>query len=513
MLRVVSALRSAGGIAMPPVPLRKAPVLTAPPGESSAALPTFNPDAPECLAETGDDNPNYDAGSFRDRDGRVCESGGEIYRLISAAALDDWRALQRTEFFQSAVDRGALVATREASEAEAPIPPRWIGLLHHERVPLVSYPYEWSFGMLRDAAVLQLDLLSAALAEGLNLKDGSSYNVQWRGVKPVFIDVLSFQRFDGRPFWPGYRQFCQLFLNPLLLQAWRNIAFQPLLRGSLEGITPRQCLRMLTTRDLFRRGALTHVLLHSQLESLAGSGPRVGGPAQGPQAILHNVRGLKRMLAGLEWRPGRSTWSHYAQCNSYAAADRAAKREFVATAAAKQRRRLVFDLGANTGEYALLAAESAELVVALDADSVAVERMYQELRRTGVTNVQPLVFDLADPSPGLGWRNRERRPLEERGRPDLVLSLAVMHHLVLGRNLPLVEVLDWFAGLSGELVIEFVDLADPMVRQMLANRRDVDPDYTLERFESLLQERFRVARRLTLPSGTRTLFHAVNAKR
>lgn len=254
------------------------------------------------------------------------------------------------------------------------------------------------------------------------------------------------------------------------------------------------------------------MLLHSQLEGLSGSGPQVSGPPQGPQSILHNVRGLRRIVRGLEWRPGQSTWSEYAQCNSYSAEDHAVKREFVATAAAASRRQLVFDFGANTGEYSRLAAEHADLVVALDADAVAVDRMYRDLVNSGVTNVQPLVFDLADPSPGLGWRNRERRPLEERGKPDLVLSLAVIHHLVLGRNLPLVEVLDWFAGLTKELVIEFVDLEDPMVRLMLANRQDRDPDYTLERFEVLLQERFRVVRRLMLPSGTRTLFHAVTSE-
>lgn len=457
----------------------------------------------------------YDSGSFRDRDGRVCHFGGEIYRLVSESALTDWKRLQRTRFFGEAVQRGSLAATEEVAPPEGlELRDGWAGVLHHAKVPFVSYPYEWSFGMLRDAALLQLELLSAALDEGLNLKDGSSYNIVWRGVQPVFIDLLSFTRFDGRPFWPGYRQFCQLFLNPLLLQAWRGIAFQPLLRGALEGITPRQCRQMLSTRDLFRRGALTHVLLHSQLESLAGGrGPQVAGPPQGPQAIQHNVRGLKRMISGLDWRPGRSTWSDYAQHNSYAEADRDAKREFVRTASGVRRRRLVYDLGANTGEYSRLAAADAELVVALDADGVAVERMYRELVRDGVANVQPLVFDLADPSPGLGWRNRERRPLEDRGEPDFVLCLAVIHHLVLGRNLPLAEVLDWFAGLTGELVIEFVDLNDPMVRLMLANRQDRDPDYTRERFESLLQERFQVVRRLALPSGTRTLFHAVANER
>lgn len=454
----------------------------------------------------------FDPGSFRDRDGRVFERAGEIYRLVSDAALLDWRSLRETRCYRGAVERGTLIETREAEGIASEVAGRrWAGVLHHEKVPFVSYPYEWSFGMLRDAALLQLELLAGALEEGLNLKDGSAYNVQWRGAKPVFIDILSFQRFDGRPFWPGYRQFCQMFLNPLLLQAWRNIAFQPLLRGSLEGITPRQCRRMLRTRDFFRRGALTHVLLHSQLEGMTGSGPRVIGPPQGPQSVQHNVRGLRRIIRSLEWRPGQSTWSEYAQCNSYSAEDHAAKREFVATASAASRRRLVYDFGANTGEYSRLAAEHADLVIALDADAVAVDRMYRELVKSGVTNVQPLVFDLADPSPGLGWRNRERRPLEERGKPDLVLSLAVIHHLVLGRNLPLTEVLDWFAGLTKELVIEFVDLEDPMVRLMQANRQDRDPDYTLERFETLLQERFRVVRRVTLPSGTRTLFHAVTS--
>src|SRR5512133_1851854 len=195
--------------------------------------------------------------SFRDPEARVVYSAsGEVLRELSPRAREDWDALERTRFFRRALEDGRIVATEELEP----------GLLRHERLPFVSYPYEWPFEMLRDAALLQLSLLDDALAEGFVLKDGSPYNVQWRGSEPVFVDVGSFERLrEGEP-WAGYRQFCMLFLYPLMLQAYRGVPFQPWLRGAIDGITPAEANRLLSMRDRLRRGVLTHVVLHSRLE-------------------------------------------------------------------------------------------------------------------------------------------------------------------------------------------------------------------------------------------------------
>jgi hypothetical protein len=388
--------------------------------------------------------PRPDPGSFRDRSSRVFYAGDAVFRTLDAAALDSWRQLAQRPFFRRLLAAGKVVGSEEATAPpglEAALPPpdggSWAGVLRHERVPFVSYPFEWPFGMLRAAAELQLELLDEALADGFTLKDASSYNVQWLGTRPVFIDAASFVPWTPGDPWVGYQQFCQLFLYPLLLTAHKDIAFQPVLRGQLEGPGAQQCARLFGWRDLLRRGVLAHVWLQARLQrATEGSGRGLRGELRAArlprEVVVANVRRMRRLVAGLEWSSRRSQWSEYAAECSYTAADAATKRSFVATAAAQRRWRLVWDLGANTGTYTRIAAEHADYALALDADHLAVERLYRALAAEGERRILPLVYDVLDPSPGLGWRGRERRPLEGRGEPDLVLALALLHHLAIG---------------------------------------------------------------------------------
>jgi hypothetical protein len=456
----------------------------------------------------------WDPGSFRDRSSRVYEAGGEILRALSPSAREEWMAVSAAAFFQRALAEGRVVATEPSNAALPQVDgERWVAALRHERVPFVSYPYEWTFGMLKDAALLQLDLLDAALSDGFILKDASAYNVQWRGAVPVFIDVGSFERHAPGTPWTAYRQFCQLFLYPLLLQAYRGAPFQPWLRGCLDGITPEDIAALLTWRDLLRPGVLANVWLMAKLSRRYGGsagnlGQTLGAAGFDRGMIRANVRRLARVVRRLRWDPPRSTWSDYATHNSYADGDRAAKVTFVDTAAGARPRRLVWDLGSNTGDYSRLAATHARYVLAVDADHLALERLYRALRAEGNRSILPLFANLADPSPGIGWRGLERGPMAARGRPDLVLALALVHHLVLAANVPLEEVVSWFADLGAELVVEFVRPEDPMAKRLLAGRPPF-PDYREDHFESCLAERFTSVARQVLPSGTRVLHHVV----
>ena len=185
--------------------------------------------------------PTLEHGSFRDPESRVFYAGGDVYRSLSADGLEDFKALSHTKFWNRFQESGGIVAT-ELVEGTADLPETMVkqsaGVLKHERIPFVSYPYEWPFSMLREAALLQLDLTLAALEEDMILKDASPYNVQFKGSKPVFVDVGSFERLrEGEP-WAAYRQFCMLYLYPLLLQSVKDVPFHPWLRGSIDGITP-----------------------------------------------------------------------------------------------------------------------------------------------------------------------------------------------------------------------------------------------------------------------------------
>lgn len=459
--------------------------------------------------------PAYEPGSFRDREGRVFERDGGLFRALSAPAADAFRRLAATRFFEAAQADGRVVRTAVAPGIAPPAAPgeAWTAVLEHERIPVVSYPFEWCFSMLRDAALLQLDLHLAAIEEGFGLKDATPYNVQFRGARPVFIDVGSFEPLrPGEP-WIGYRQFCQLYLYPLLLAAHRGLDFRPWLRGSLAGIAPADARRLFTLRDLFRPGVLTHVRLHARAAGAAAGGSRDAArelreAGFGVALVQANLRALRRLVAALPPPSAASEWSHYDEALPYSAAGRDEKRAFVEEAARAARPRVAWDVGCNTGEYARLVAGHAGTVVALDADTAAVERLYLALRAEGAERILPLAADVSDSPAGLGWRGRERRALEERARPDLVIALAVLHHLAITGNVPLAELVDWLAATGAELVVEFVHREDPMVQRLLAGRPDRFPDYELQIFERLLHGAFEVVARRPLSGGTRTLFHA-----
>jgi SAM-dependent methyltransferase len=458
-------------------------------------------------------------GSFRDRDSRVVLGDDAVYRLLSERGAADWQALSSSPLLERLTAEGRLIATEEVADpplvngSPAVLAEPVATVLRHERIPFVSYPYEWTFGMLRDAARLQLDLELEALDAGLTLKDATPYNVQFRGSEPVFIDVGSFEALREGEAWAGYRQFCMLYLYPLLLQAYRGVSFQPWLRGSIDGIAPLEAARLFSLRDRLRRGVLTHVALHARLERRYGE--REGGEVKEelkqanfkPELIKANVSRLRRLVERLRWKAGDSAWTDYRRANTYSDEDAERKAGFVREALATRRRRLAWDLGCNDGAYARIAAEHADQVVAVDSDHATVEALYRGLRDERERRILPLVVDLADPSPGLGWRGRERRRLEERGDPDLVLALALVHHVSITANVPLAEFLDWLRDLEAEIVIEFPTREDPMVRRLLSGKREgSNADYELANFERRLGERFQVERSERLPSGLRVLY-------
>ncbi len=458
----------------------------------------------------------YVAGSFRDRHSRVLRSEGRILRVLDETAAAEWRALAATDFLSEAMKEGRIVGTREIDRSEAGLAETesiWTTFLEHDAIPFLSWPYEWSFGMLKDAAVLHLELLGEALDAGFTMKDGSAYNLQWKGPRPCFIDLGSFERWrDGEP-WAGYRQFCQLMLFPLLLQAHLDLDFQPLLRGSLEGVDAARASRMFGFSRRFRRGVFTHVYLQERLSRSLGDTRRdirreLKSAGFGRELVKTNVKRMQGLVERLEWRRTRSEWGDYTKEHNYSDEDHRRKAEFVREAVAREKPRLCWDLGANTGRFSALAARYSERVIALDSDPLAVERHYQHLKEKGPDHILPLVYDVADPSPALGWRGLERLPLEGRDRPELVLALALVHHLVISANLPMADLIEWLAGLTrSALVIEFVGRRDAMVERLLRNRHDQYHDYRLDVFEACLDRHFEIAAWTTVNRENRKLFY------
>lgn len=425
-------------------------------------------------------------------------------RLLDARGRDDWKALAASHLMASAVADGRLIASKEV-----PPPDGAAAALEHPRIPLVTYPFEWTFAMLRDAALLQLDLIEAALQEGLTVKDATPYNIQFVGGRPMFIDVGSFARYQPGEPWVGYRQFCRQFLYPLMMRAWIGIPFQPWLRGDPEGPTADQMRRMLPARRRASLGSLLHVELQARAEArLEGEAVRSSLAEAGFSAdlILNNVRKLRALVESFEWDADEGTWASYQQCD-HVGRDREAKSEFLASVVAETRPEVVLDLGANDGHFSRVAVAGGALAVAVDGDEAVLDRLYRSLP-AGMPIV-PVLADLANPSPSQGWAGAERPALFHRVAPDLVVAYGLIHHLIYTASVPPVLVLDWLAGFRVPLVVEFVAPDDPMVARLTANKHadELHADRDREGFERLATARFQMGESVDLQGGTRRLYH------
>jgi hypothetical protein len=455
---------------------------------------------------------SWEHGSFRDKANRVFYRDGEVYRALSPQAFENWKLLSTMPFFNRLMSEGRVIGTQVAAKDILPDAFRgwWAAVLKHDRIPFISYPYEWSFDMLRDAALPQLALLEDALEENMILKDASSFNIQWRGTQPVFIDIPSFVPWNDGQSWVGYRQFCQLFLFPLMLQAYRDISFQPWIRGSIDGITAEQCLRFLASY-FYKPGVLKDVIIHAWFQrDFAATSRRVGEDLRRAgfhkELIQANLRRLTKLVQGLTWKARKTAWSSYPEECSYSGPDYQAKLAYVERFARRKPRRLVWDLGCNRGDFSKVVAAHADAVVALDGDERVVNDLYRLLRSGGPRNILPLVMNLADPSTGIGWLGRERKAFSERDRPDLILCLALIHHLTITANIPMTEWIQWLSEFGADLLIEFVEPSDPMTQRLLLNKEGDHQEYNKHVFQAILSEYFNILERHELRSGNRVLY-------
>jgi len=453
------------------------------------------------------------AGSFRDRDGRVYHFQNRIFRGLSEAALSNYRQLSEKKFYQDLVNDGDVIGTWELPDEKNSLPndvkEQWAGFLEHDRVPVISYPYEWTFSMLKAAASLQLKLVEKAISNGFSLKDATPYNIQFVNSRPVFIDIPSFEPLkQGEP-WSGYRQFCEMFLFPLLLQSYKKCNFQPFMRAAINGVDVQTAASLFSFRDRFRKGVMSHVWLQSKLDQrYGGSNENVRSSLKSAgfnrELILVNVRKLQKLVSRLSWKATGSEWGNYEEFHNYSADDHQLKESFIRDAIKAVQPDTVWDIGCNTGQFSRIAASLCKQVVATDIDHVAVERLY--LDRKNPDNILPLVQNIADPSPNWGWRNRERSDLQSRSQPDLVLCLALIHHVVISANIPLAEFIDFLAGLTNKLVIEYVSRKDDKVQTLLRNKEDKYQDYGRESLEANLKRHFVIRKSQQVNKGDRTLY-------
>ena len=460
-----------------------------------------------------------DSGSFRDPLSRVFIAKNQVVRAFTAEGAADIEAVWSKKSIQKALSSGQLIESTIVKPSSVGLSAPWVSAMTHPLVPVISYPYEWTFSMLKDAALLQLDLTRAALADGVGVKDATPYNVQFIGSRAQFIDAGSFEvRRKGDP-WYGYKQFCEMFLYPLMLQAHLGVGFQPFLRGSINGISPETMAKLLPGSIRHpRKGRLTHVVLHAAAQkrfadSTTDVKKEVAKAGMSPQVLDATLRKLQGIVTGLTLGDTKSTWSEYSERGHYIESSLDEKERFVRDAVAKSKRSQVWDIGCNDGRFSRIASAHSDYVVAMDADPLVVDRLYNALKAEKNDKILPLYVDMSDSGGGIGWRGQERPGIFSRGKPDVVLYLAVIHHVAITFNIPVSAQLDMLAELSPEIVIEMPHADDPMVKTLLRNKREgIHVDFTLDEFERLLRERFTVKSKQLLSSGTRTIFHASRKK-
>jgi ribosomal protein L11 methylase PrmA len=448
-----------------------------------------------------------DAGSYRDPSGRVFVLGDRVLRTVMPRAAADFDFVRSTGVLERLIAEGSAIAEQRVEPSgfdDASY------VVQHPKLPFVSYPYEWCFTALKRAALLHLDIQIRCLQHDVALSDASAYNVQFLGPKPIFIDSLSFRRYHEGEFWIGHKQFCEQFLNPLLLRALLGVSHNAWYRGGLEGIPTAELSRLLPMRRKLSWNVLTNVVMPASFQHAARNGADTDIPTTSrlPRATMQRMlERLRDWISALEAADrGRTVWSDYAGHTSYAAAETERKLALIAEFAASVRPQMIWDIGCNTGDYAKAALESgAAYAVGFDFDQGALDAAFVRAEREDLRFL-PLFLDLANPTPSQGWAERERRGLADRASADAILGLALIHHLAIGRNIPLEEVVNWLVGLAPNGIIEFVPKSDPMVQRLLRLREDIFDDYAEEAFARHLEAKAEVVRVVDISASGRRLF-------
>jgi 2-polyprenyl-3-methyl-5-hydroxy-6-metoxy-1,4-benzoquinol methylase len=446
--------------------------------------------------------------SFRDPSGFLFTRSDVLYRQVNQTYAGDYTRLMDSGLYERLVKARLLVPHSE-SETQPSENERSFRVLCPERIPFISYPYEWCFGQLKDAALATLSIQKRALKLGMSLKDASAYNIQFHRGKPLLIDTLSFETYQAGEPWVAYKQFCQHFLAPLALMAYRDVRLNQILRVYIDGVPLDLASRLLPWHSRWNLGLLTHIHLHASAQkhfaNISVAEAR-GGRKMSQAALLGLIENLRATVRKLEWKPAGTEWADYYAANNYTGSAFEHKQVLVGDWLSKITPKIIWDLGANTGIFSRVAAETGGFVISSDIDPAAVELNYRKVKQSNEQNLLPLVIDLTNPSPAIGWQNLERNSFLQRGPADAVLALALVHHLAISNNVPLNLVAEFFAVCGEWLIVEFIPKSDSQVQKLLRSREDIFNEYTRTGFESAFGHSYTILSSSSIRDSDRWLY-------
>lgn len=444
--------------------------------------------------------------SFRDPSGFIFTKNGEIYRAITNSYKENYDFLMSSGLYEKLINDNLLIPHTELNEVNKPHSDIY-KIIQPEVIRFISYPYEWSFSQLKDAALLTLKIQRIALEYGMILKDASSFNIQFWDRQPIFIDTLSFEKYiEGEP-WIAYRQFCMHFLAPLLLMKYGDLRMNRLLSLFIDGIPLDLTKSLLPFQSFLKVSNFSHIYLHSLSETYASSksiGKRnIKITKNGMLGLIEN---LEKSINKINLKVKKSVWRNYYSDNSYQKTEFEIKQKIVNDYIEIIDPKIIIDLGANTGLFSRIASEKGIYTISSDFDPHCVELNYLEVKKKKEKNILPLLLDLTNPTPDLGWDNIERDSFLKRKRVDAVMALALIHHLSISNNVPFEKLVLFFAELSDYLILEFVPKDDFQVKSLLLNRKGIYEEYNQSNFENIFRSRYEILKKDLVTESGRTLY-------
>ncbi len=454
----------------------------------------------------------YDTGSFRDPTGRVFYSDNKIYREIFPSGLEKYNFIKNTNILQELVEKQYLVNSFESKDDEHLKSKKDSIIVRHKKIDYISYPYEWSFSQLQDAAIFHLDLQLFLLEKNAKLVDASAYNVQFLNNKPIFIDLLSIDKYKEGEFWAAHKQFCENFLNPLILASKKSINFNNLFRGNLNGISTGELCSMLNFFDYLNPVIFINVYMLNIIENRSKRDPiKTINSIKNKKGLSKSsfkflLLRLKKFIKKLKINNQVTVWENYSETNTYSDEEEVKKIEIVENFFQANNFRILADLGCNDGKYSKIASKNKiEKIIAFDFDLKVIDKAYLYCKKNNL-NILPLYLDFSNPSSNLGWLEKERKSFKTRANFDCILALALIHHLAIAKNIPLTDAIDFLISLAPKGLIEFVPKEDPTVKLMMSLKGDIFPDYTEENFKRILEKKVKIEKIITVSKTNRKIY-------
>ncbi|MDY0027420.1 MAG: hypothetical protein RBR58_00245 [Candidatus Humimicrobiaceae bacterium] len=448
----------------------------------------------------------YVPGSFRDPCGFLFYRNNIIYRQVNNTYRENYDHLISSGLYDELV-RSKLLIPHEEVNIKAPEAEKSYKVIKPEPILFISYPYEWCFSQLKDAALTTLKIQKMAMDFGMTLKDCSAYNIQFKDGKAILIDTLSFEKYIEGQSWVAYRQACQHFLAPLALMSYKDVRLSQLFRIYIDGVPLDLASLLLPVSTRFNASLLSHIHLHARSQKhFADKKIKIDSHKMSRFAFLSLIDNLESIIRKMKWRAAGTEWADYYKDINYSAEAFENKKEIVSSMLEETDTNILWDLGANDGLFSRIASSRGIYTISFDVDNAAVEKNYLRSIKNNETHILPLLVDLINPSPAIGWENKERLSLIERGPADTVFALALIHHLAISNNLPFYKIADFFSSICKWLIIEFVPKDDSQVQRLLSTRKDIFPCYTKQNFEYEFCQYFNIKRIEKIKDSRRTLY-------